>query len=217
MSDNRIGVFGSDVQSLLTMANVGVATGTTFSASNNIATITTSAPHGLTFNPAAGVPPNYFVQFGTGTSGLSGTGILVGNTFRILSIPSTTTFTIYTTVTAATLTTAQILPVFLCPFIAQVQSQYAGSVQQPAGTYFAKNQFYAATVNLSLAGNMSVVWNTDGTFIPLDGTTGNTPATAPAVKTIVSASTNGQVWMPPTSHYLLCTTTAGTSFASVVN
>ena len=70
----------------ITQFLIPAGAGATFSATNNIATITFNAAHGLTMTPAANVPPNYFIKFGGSTSGLAGTGILVGNTFRILSI-----------------------------------------------------------------------------------------------------------------------------------
>jgi hypothetical protein len=221
MSDTRLGVFGLDLQPLLTITQfvIPAGAGATFAVSNNIATITTNAAHGLVLNPAAGVPPNYFVQFGGSTSALTGTGILVGNTFRILSIPSTTTFTIYTTVIAATVTSMTVLPVFCAPFIAGLNTSYAGGPTQTITavvTPFPRPQFYAAAVNLSLGANLAAQWNTDGTFIPLDGSTGPTPATAPVFKTVAAASTNGQVWMPPTSHILIANGTTATSFAQVV-
>jgi len=222
MSDTRLGVFGSDVQSLLTVTQfvIPAGAGATLSVSNNIATFTTNAAHGLTLNPAAGVPPNYYIQFGGSTSALTGTGILVGNTFRILSIPSTTTFTFYTTVTAATVTSTTVLPVFLAPFTAGVGSQYQNGPTQTISTVvtpFPRAQLYAAGVNLQFAANMQALWNTDGTFVPLDGTTGNTPATAPATKILSAASTSAQVWLPPTSSYLIANGTTATSYVSVIN
>ena len=124
MSILKIAVAGTDYYTEQTTTQIPISAGAsgTFSAANNIATITTTSAHGLTFSPSAGTLPNYFVQFGGTTSGLTGTGILVGNNFRILSIPSTTTFTIYTTVTAATVTSMTIIPVFFPTFIAALLS-----------------------------------------------------------------------------------------------
>jgi hypothetical protein len=107
MSDLKIAVPGLDYYSEYSTAQfvIPAGAGATFVASNNIATITTNAAHGLTFNPSPGVLPNYFIQLGGSVSGTTGTGQLIGPVFRILSIPSTTTFTIYTTVTALTAAT----------------------------------------------------------------------------------------------------------------
>ena len=108
----------------------------TFAASNNIATITTTNPHGLTFNPAANTLANYFVTFAGNITGQTGVGTLIGNTFRILTIPSTTTFTIYTTVTAATAaTTASITPVFVPQFQIAPLSGFASfsAARHPGG------------------------------------------------------------------------------------
>src|SRR5579862_9740710 len=107
----RLPTPGFDYQPQLTITQfvIPAGAGATFSNANSanvgqggVCTITTNAAHGLTLNPSAGVPPNYFVGFGGSTSALTGTGILVGNIFRILSIPSTTTFTIWSTVSTAT-------------------------------------------------------------------------------------------------------------------
>jgi hypothetical protein len=219
MSDTRFGVYGSDYQSLLTITQfvIPAGAGATFSAANGIATITTNAAHGLTFNPAAGVPPNFYVGFGGSTSGLTGTGILVGNFFRILSIPSTTTFTIATSITAATVTSLTVLPAFLPPFIAQVQSQWAGPLLTQSGVNYPGPQIYAAAANLFLGANAALLANTDGKFLILDATTGITPATAPAMSTLSAASTNSQVWIPPTSTILVANGTTATSTLSVIN
>src|SRR5258708_4766484 len=95
----RLPTPGFDLQSQLTTAQFVIAAGAgaTFAAANNIMTITFNAAHGLTLNPTAPAMPNYFITFGGSTSGLTGTGVLVGNIFRILTIPSTTAITIYGT------------------------------------------------------------------------------------------------------------------------
>jgi hypothetical protein len=201
--------------------------GATFSATNNIATITTNAAHGLTMNPAAGVLPNYYVTFAGTTSGLSGTGILVGNIFRILSIPSTTTFTIYTTITAATITSMTTIPVFYPSFqlsAANVGGQpYMGAAATP--TYYPFPALGGCMVNVTAAANLVAYYapntSTAGTLaIPLDGTTttqlGGTPATAPTLRIVGAASTDYQIEMAyPWSMFQASGTTA-TSYISVL-
>jgi hypothetical protein len=179
--------------------------GATFSASNNIATITFNAAHGLTMTPAAGVPPNYFIGFGGSTSGLSGTGILVGNVFRILTIPSTTAITIFTSITAATVTSLTGIPVFFPPFIAGTVSGIAtGSPTQTISSVVTSEPFpilgYAEFIAL-MGANAAVVYNPAQTFAgaldasttPLSAGVYSTPATAPVWKTLVAASATMQV------------------------
>jgi hypothetical protein len=131
MSLLRLGTPGLDLQPALTTTQVPIAGGAggLFSNSGNLCTITTNAAHGLTFNPSAGVMPNYFVTF-AGVTGQTGVGSLISNVFRILTIPSTTTFTIYSTVTAAVMTAATVIPVFYSPFTAQGTSSFAGGPTQ---------------------------------------------------------------------------------------
>ncbi len=222
MSDTRFGVYGSDLQTLQTITQfvIPAGAGATFAAAGNIGTVTFNAAHGLTYNPSAGVPPNYYITFGGSTSGLTGTGVLVGNYFRILSIPSTTAITIATTITAATVTSLTGIPVFLPPFIAQVGSSWGGPLLTQVGVNYPAGQIYAAAVNFNLGANCVISWNSDGTFVPLDGSnvlTLGTPATAPVMKTLAAASTNGQVWMPPTSHVLAASGTTATSTIQVIN
>ena len=177
--------------------------GATFSASNNIATITFNAAHGLTMTPAAGVPPNYFIGFGGSTSGLSGTGILVGNVFRILSIPSTTAITIFTSITAATVTSLTGIPVFFPPFIAS-GTTIPSSPTQTISSVVTNEPFpilgYAEFIAL-MGANAAVVYNPAQTFLgaldasttPLSAGVYSTPATAPVWKTLVAASATMQV------------------------
>lgn len=192
MSAGKLSVPNLDFQSELSIAQfvIPAGAGATFAAANNIGTITFNAAHGLTLSPAAGVPPNYFITFGGSTSGLTGTGILVGNIFRILSIPSTTAITIYTTITAATVTSLTGIPVFFSPFTAGGGGPYGPSqVPATAGTYplpnLSTNWVYAR-----MAANCAIRINTDLTAQILDSTTGNTPGTAPAWADIAAASTN---------------------------
>jgi hypothetical protein len=177
--------------------------GATFSAANNIATITFNAAHGLTMTPAAGVPPNYFIGFGGSTSGLSGTGILVGNVFRILTIPSTTAITIFTSITAATVTSLTGIPVFFPPFIAS-GTTIPSSPTQTISSVVTNEPFpilgYAEFIAL-MGANAAVVYNPAQTFLgaldasttPLSAGVYSTPATAPVWKTLVAASATMQV------------------------
>lgn len=198
----------------------------TFAATNNIATITTTSAHGLTFNPAANVLPNYYVTFGGSTSGLSGTGILVGNFFRILTIPSTTTFTIYTTITAATITSLTIIPVFYPSFV--VGPGNVGG-QPTLGTPAVAYPFpvlATATLNFLLGANCTVNWAPNETassgtpLIPLDGTStiqlGGTPATAPTTRQIAAASTANQIDMVYPWMYIAASGSAGTTYITVI-
>ena len=66
----------------ITQFTIPAGAGATFASANNINTFTFNAAHGLTMVPAANVPPNYFIKFGGSTSAPTGTGVIVGNTFR---------------------------------------------------------------------------------------------------------------------------------------
>jgi hypothetical protein len=203
--------------------------GATFSATNNIATITTNAAHGLTMNPAANVLPNYYVTFGGSTSALTGTGILVGNYFRILSIPSTTTFTIYTTITSATVTSMTTIPVFF-PSFAVGPNAVGGQPSMGSGAalvYYPFPVLGACMVNLTLAANLVCNYfpNQSATvtaspFVPLDATTtnqlGGTPAVAPVARTLVPASSQGQVEIAYPWAALVASGTTATSQISVI-
>jgi hypothetical protein len=201
--------------------------GATYSATNNIATITTNAAHGLTMNPAANVLPNYYVTFGGSTSAPSGTGILVGNIFRILTIPTATTFTIYCTLTALTVTSLTTIPVFYPSFAIG-----AGNVggQPTFGTPAVAYPFpvlAACMVNLTLAANLVCNYApnqtaANGTLpIPLDGVTtaqlgGTTPTVAPVLRTLMPASSQGQVEIAYPWAMLTASGTTATSFITVV-
>jgi len=213
MSDLKIAVGGLDYLTEQSTAQfvIPAGAGATFAVTNNIATITTNAAHGLTFSPAANVLPNYFVTFGGSTSGLTGTGILVGNTFRILSIPTTTTFTIYTTITAATVTSMTVIPVFYPQFISALLSTNANL---PTGNPYP--QFGTAQcVNMTLGANCVAQYNPSNNNVPLDATTGNTPGTAPTMRTMAAASTGAQLRFGPYD-YIAASGTTATSYFSVV-
>ena len=178
---------------------IAAGAGATFSATNNIATITFNGVHGLTMTPAANVLPNYFIGFGGSTSGLSGTGILVGNVFRILSIPSTTAITIYTTITAATVTSLTGLPVFFPSFTVGSSANIGGEPTQTISTVVTKEPFPTLAecdFMLTTGANCVLSYNPDQTLVALDQniTTqlGGTPAVAPVLRTLQAASSQGQ-------------------------
>jgi hypothetical protein len=225
MSDLKIAVGGLDYFPEQSTAANGTTTMTavTTTSTNNIMTITTAAAHGLTFNPAANVLPNYFVKFGgTGYSAISGTGVLLNNVFRILSIPSTTTFTIYTTITSITTTTGSlIIPVFYPVFQTALLSGAAtGTLASGTTGAFATSggyPFYGSTqcVNFTFGANCNAQYNPDNTGVPLDASTGNTPSTAPTVRTLAAVSTSGQLRFGPYD-YIQALGSAATSVISIV-
>jgi hypothetical protein len=223
MSDLKIAVAGQVYQTELSTAQFAILASVnawTFSqvAATNIATITTTAAHGLTFAPAAGTLPNYFVTFSGNITGQTGVGTLIGNTFRILSIPSTTTFTIYTTVTAATAaTTAAITPVFIPVYSTFQGSPFSGYLSGAAGAQQLPGIPATANCNFTLGANCVVNYYPDNTSLLLDATTGSTPAVAPVARTLLAASTSGQVWMDAVGSTLMVASgTTATSRVSVI-
>jgi hypothetical protein len=225
----RLPTPGFDLQAQLSLSQFAIpaGAGATFAAAGNIMTVTFNAAHGLTLNPAAGVPPNYFITFGGSTSGLTGAGVLVGNIFRILTIPSTTSITIYGTITAATVTSMTGIPIFFPPFTASPGSGFASP--QPSQTVATVTTSYpqpnleGAYVMAQFAANARARINPLLDAVILDGLTtasltgGNTPATAPVWKDIGAVSTNfNGIMMPPWSAIWADGTTA-TSTISVLN
>lgn len=225
MSMLRLGYAGLDLESQLTITQIPVpaGAGATFANSGNICTFTSNAAHGLTLNPAAGVPPNYFVTFGGSTSGITGTGVLINNIFRILSIPSTTTFTFYSTITAATVTSTTVVPVFYPNFLAGSTSGFGGGPTQTIGavvTVFPPPQFVGADVLMQLGANCAFVINAAQTAIILDPQstpTGGTPGTAPTWTTASAVSTNFESFMVGPTMAIFASGAAGTTTLSVVN
>lgn len=195
--------------------------GATFAAANSIGTITFNAAHGLTLTPAAGVPPNYFITFGGSTSGLTGTGILVGNIFRILSIPSTTAITIYTTITAATVTSLTGIPVFFPPFTASAQSSLVatGPTQTIAAvvTPFPPPNLGGASFNIITGANAAVRYNPADDAVILDQNSGNTPGTAPTWRDLIAVSSRGQVWGAPSNCAIWANGSTATTTVSVIS
>jgi hypothetical protein len=217
MSDLKIAVPGLDYVTELNTTQTAIAySGNNFtvSFSNNICTVTTTTAHGLTFSPSAGTLPNFFVTF-SGVTGMSGTGTLNGPIFQILTIPSTTTFTFYTTVTAATVTSASILPVFIPVFQAALLTSVSDynpnlSTGQTLPLYGS-----AQCVNLTLGANLVAYYNPDNTNVVQTSSSGNTLATAPTKRTMLAASSGGQLRFGP-QDYLLATASSGTSYLSIV-
>lgn len=201
---NWIPLVGQELQSELTLTQfvIPAGGGATFSNANSatlsqggICTVTFNAAHGLTMTPAAGVPPNYFIGFGGSTSGLTGTGILVGNIFRILTIPSTTAITIWSTISTGTVTSLTGIPVFFPPFIAGPIVPGYGPTQTISTVVTAEPAPFvgAALWTFNGGANASVHTNVDQKFVPLDQQTGNTPATIPVWRTFSAASTTDQI------------------------
>ncbi len=224
MSDLKLAVPGTVYQLELSTAQFAIlysANAWTYAqvAATNIATITTTSAHGLTPIYTAGTLPNFFVSFGGNITGQTGVGTLIGNFFRILSIPSTTTFTIYSTVTAATAaTTASIIQAFIPVYTPFLGSSFVNgptfgtpAVQYPYGIPGTAN------CNFTTGANCSVVYMPDNTGLILDQTTGPTPGTAPVQRTLIPASSQGQVWMDACgSTWLVAGGTTATSRVSVI-
>jgi hypothetical protein len=162
------------------------------SFSNSICTVTTSAAHGFTFTPSsATTAPNLYFMFdstittgSTGISAQSGTGTLVGQVFRILSIPSTTTFTFYTTVTAATFTSCVVSAVFLPT---SLLGNSASSIALQPQAYPAGNTS-PGIVQMTGGTSILAAYNTTNSPIGLDASFGNTPGTFPTYRAIALAS-----------------------------
>lgn len=226
MSTSKLPVAGLEYQleQTITQFVIPAGAGATYAVANNIATITFNAAHGLTLSPAAGTPPNYFITFGGTTSGLTGNGILVGNIFRILTIPSTTAITIYSTITAATVTSLTGIPVFAAPFTAGIASSFVNGPSQvisTAGSYSPPN-VSGCTVNALLGANCNVQYNPDNTAVILDGAStpglagGFTPAVAPVFRVLGAASSSDQIWMSAPDCMVFANGTTATSRFSVI-
>jgi hypothetical protein len=208
MSDLKIAVPGLDyfTEQSTTQFVIPLGAGATFAASNNIATITTNAAHGLTFTPAANVLPNYFIQFATAATVTTGTGVLLNQIFRILSIPSSTTFTIYTTVTAATITGTTFNPVFMPVFQTNLISNVSTNPPGLNLPYPGSSQL----VNFTFGANCVAQYNPDNTYFPLDQSVngGVTPSVAPTFRTMGAASSGGQLRFGPQDIIIANGTTA---------
>jgi hypothetical protein len=226
MSLLRLPTPGLDLQGSLTTTQVPIAGGAsgTFANSGNLCTITTTAAHGLTLTPSAGVMPNYYVTF-SGVTAQTGVGSLNSNIFRILSIPSTTTFTIYSTVTAATITAATIIPVFYPIFIAANGSSFAGGPTQTISavvTPFPPAQLAGASFYAVLGANCTVqaaLGNPVQTILLLDALTTPTTGTptSPTWTAVQPASSAELMWAAPPNIALWASGGAGTSTIACIN
>lgn len=217
MSDTKLPLPGGAefLQPELSTTQVPISSGAGSCAfANNICTMTFAAAHGLTMAPAAGTMPNYFIQF-SGATAQSGTGSINGPIFRILGIPSTTTITFYTTVTAATWTAGTATPVFLPPFTSILGSTFVGFLNN-LGTNVPPALLQGSFCNLALGPNCTVQYNPDNTSVIYDGSTGNTPAAAPTYRTLVAASGAGQIWLNGPQMGVFASGGAGTSRVSVL-
>lgn len=230
----RLSTPGFDYQSQLTITQfvIPAGAGATFANANSatlgaggVCTFTSNAAHGLTLNPSAGVPPNYFVTFGGSSSAITGTGVLINNIFRILSIPSTTTFTFWSTISTATVTSTTVIPVFFPNFIASPSSLYSGP--QPTQTVSSVTTAYpppsieSAYVYAQNGANCLIAINSDNKFSgPLDPLTTpstGTPATAPTWTTALAASVSGAIEMMALTSAIWASGTTATSTYSVLN
>jgi hypothetical protein len=224
MSDLKIAVPGEVFQTEVTCSQVPIAVGAgTFAVSNNIATITFAAAHGLTFTPAAGIAPNFFCTF-SGATAQTGVGTLNGPIFRILAIPSATTIQIYTTITAATVTAATCIPVFIPTFFPTVGSVFAGGPLAAGVTVQGPLQA-TGNINYLMGPNCTVQYNPDNTSLIQDGavlnagstTPGQTLATAPVYRISGAVSTGGQQWIDGGAGIaIFASGSAGTSHWSVI-
>lgn len=213
--DTKLFVPGLEFQTELQTTQVPVASGAgSIAVSNNIATITFAGAHGLTMTPAAGTLPNYFCTF-TGVTAQTGIGTLNGPIFRILAIPSTTTIQIYTTVTGGTFTAGTCVPVFICPFVAQLGSAFINGPTQ-VGVQVPPALVGAGMVNCSLGANCTVQYNPDNTSVIQDPTVPQTLAASPTYRNVIAASGLGQLWMMEASIALFASGGAGTSRVSVI-
>jgi hypothetical protein len=232
MSLLRLPFAGLDLQTELAITQyvIPAGGGATFANANSatlsqggVCTFTTNAAHGLTLNPSAGVPPNYFVTFGGSSSAITGTGVLINNVFRILSIPSTTTFTFWSTISTATVTSTTVIPVFYPNFLAGNGSGFAGGPTQTVSsvtTTYAPPQLEAATLLCNLGANLVLQYNPDQTALILDQIStpaAGTPGTAPNWRTLIAASGSGFAFAVEPGIGFFASGTTATSRISVVN
>jgi hypothetical protein len=209
MSLEKLGYTGLDLQTEYSCVQFTIPAGAGALLSNanataggaGVITFTTNAAHGLTLTPTAPAPPNYFVTFGASMTLLTGTGTLIGNVFRILSIPSATTFTIWGTITTATVTATTVIPVFYPAFGVGFGSGFAGGPTQTISSVVTPQPpplIAAGYVYFRGGANAAARVNTDQTALILDPTstpTTGTPAVAPTWRDQIPASTNGTAWL----------------------
>lgn len=236
MSDLKIAVPGAVYQTELSTTQIAItnaANALSLAVSNNIATLTFASAHGLTAAPAAGTLPNFYFTFAAATV-TGGTGTLNGPIFQILSIPSTTTLTFYTTVTSATFSGASVIPVFIPVYSAFTGSAFSGYINSYSPVTSSVIQtplpiLSTANCNFTTGPNCLVAYYPDNTSIiqtPISVNVvsgvaqppGQTLVTAPTQRTLLPASSQGQVWLDGTASIaVLASGTAGTSRVSVIS
>jgi len=218
-STTQIAIANATNAFTLATVSAGLVSGT--NTTGYVGTLTFASAHGLTFSPAANILPNYFIKFASATV-TGGTGILTGNVFRILSIPSTLTLTFYTTVSAATFSGASVIPVFYPVLQQSLLSGAATGVVSGASNSFTVQGGYpyygsVQCANITAGSNTTVYYNPDNAGVPLDAQTGITPSTAATVRSLLSAAGGGQFRLGPYD-YVAQTGVAGsqTTFISIV-
>lgn len=230
MSDLKIVVPGQTYFTELTTTQVPIAAGggatwvNAATSGSGVVTVTTNAAHGLTLTPAAGVAPNYFVQMATGFTVLTGAGVGLNQIFRILSIPTTTTFTVWSSILTATVTSTTFVPIFFMTSAIAPNSSFLGG---PVMTATAQPPMLVGSANVNyLLGANCIVQYAPGDYtgssitpsIPLDQSVngGVTPASAPTYRTLAAASTGGQAFFPGYSQFIAASGSAGSTFWSVI-
>lgn len=235
MSLLRLPYGGLDLETEVSITQfvIPAGAGATFANANSatvgaggLCTFTSNAAHGLTFNPTAPAPPNYFVSFGGSTSAITGTGVLINNVFRILTIPSTTTFTFWSTISTATVTSTTVIPVFYPNFTAGFGSGFASNVSQTVSsvtTLYPPPQLTGGVVLSNLGANCVVQYDATQTAVLLDPQStaalagGATPATAPTYRTLIAASGSGMWFGTAPGTGVWASGTTATSRFSVIN
>lgn len=230
MSTSKIAVPGQTFFQELATTQFVIPAGASGAWSNaatsgsGVVTVTTNAAHGLSLNPAAGTAPNYFIQFATAFTVLTGAGVGLNQIFRILSIPTTTTFTVWSSILTATITSTTFVPIFFPTTIATPNSAF---INGPVMTTTSVAPMMAGSCDINyLFGANCILQYAPGDYtgstitpsIPLDQYTngGVTPSSAPTYRTFGTASAGGQATMTGYSMFIAASGTTATSQWSVV-
>ncbi|MBX6392464.1 MAG: hypothetical protein IRY96_03245 [Burkholderiales bacterium] len=174
MSILKLPVPGSTFNAQLSVSLVPSTVSGTPTPSNGILTVTTTAAHGLSVGQA--------VTF-TGSSNNAYNGVV----FKVLSVPSSTTFTVASTLGQLTGTTISAVPVYY----------------PPPGFY------YVVT-------GANAVWFFDPGNLSWPQSDPTQTLTGGAQTTIIAASAKGFVWTDGFGAGLLCNGSAGTTVLSQV-
>lgn len=193
MSIQKIPVAGLTYTTEQSTALVPVTgSGTPSPNSSNILTYTTTGAHGLVAGQA--------VTFtGATPSGYNTT------TFVVLSVPSTTTFTIQTTLGQITVA-GSVVPVFFLPAGMYNIVTGANAVVQynPDNTGYVDAGRIAASTNISTPPTATIPAPTPQS------------ATGATWRTLIAASSNGMFWTDGYGVRLICSGTAATTYYSLV-